>query len=67
MAGTCPTCRWAEEYSDTPNAAFRFAVCKRLPPTPVRDNSSLHRMRREWPEVNRDDWCGEHQPKKESK
>jgi hypothetical protein len=60
----CENCRFAAEI---PRETV-MVICRRYPPqvivkTEADERDTYHRVEDRWPEVGRDDWCGEWQPK----
>ena len=57
-SATCDNCRF-----------FFFGFCRRYPPTvfynPLPEEEGTEETLSEWPTVEADDWCGEHQVRRE--
>jgi len=72
MPATCETCRWWDKEAE----GHTYATCRRMPPSPswgvsinARGNyqnpdvSVQSLANGQFPNVHKDEWCGEHQPK----
>ena len=79
----CARCKWATEFRESYFDGSPQAECRRRPPGEVsitgehhvrsnENNGEGHREVRthvatSWPRVKPDDWCGEFEPKEETK
>lgn len=62
MTERCENCRFWEHYRHR-MGQFR-GMCRRFPPTPIYTKRPPVPML--FPETQKDDWCGEFQPRKEN-
>ncbi len=60
MTEKCETCRFYDKYRNSENEG----LCRKNPPMPMTLVGSPDAVAM-WPEVQDDDWCGEHQSKTE--
>lgn len=63
MTATCETCRWWNQWPWQQNDGVRDGECRARAPIPHPPGPVAYRPDRKFPQTDRNDWCGEHQPK----
>jgi hypothetical protein len=61
VAAECSNCRFFFAFEGSPDESS-IGMCKRYAPRPSMSDKTTDSPEVIWPEVDGDDWCGEHAP-----